>query len=282
LEDCLPHHLGVPGARLVRVENLPSTPPPGCSRIGPFSYAGPEEVGIHIPEAGRWRIRGGTVIEAAPETPESWTRVLCMTMASPVGALILQRGDLPLHAASLVAPGAKAATLLCASSGTGKSTTSVALARKGWSVLSDDVTQIVRQESGLRALPGWATVKLWPDSCTLLGMDPESLPEYPGLKGKRLWLPPFIETMEKPIDAVVVLSRQANLHAPEIRSQRGMEALSCLQAQTFRPKMIGPIGKGREHSDLIMALATQAKVSRIAVPDQWTPDQVAEFIESAL
>lgn len=282
LEDWLPSADVAPSTKLVRADDLPPVPPASCPRIGPYLYAGPTEAWVVIPDAGRWRMVSGTSIEVAPESPDHWIRARCMSMASPLAALIHQRGELPLHAATLAPPGGKPAVVLCAESGTGKSTTAVALSLRGWTSLTDDVTHVVALEGRWTALPGWSTAKLWPAACSLLGLDPVGLPQYPGLKEKRLWRPPLRGLEAKEIGSIVVLSRDVVDGTPVLEPLRGLEAVHALGLQTFRPRMVGALGDPRRHATDLMGIAQQANVLRLRVPASWDPLRIAEWFELQL
>lgn len=281
LEECIPESLGVPGVDLERVE-LPESPPPECPRWTPHIHGNRDEVWVEFAEAGRWRIRQGRQIEVHPHPGVPWDRILCMSMATPLGVLILQRDDLPLHAACLIRPGAAHATLLCAASGTGKSTTAAALCLRGWTILADDVTQIVEEEGTFLALPGWATIKLWPTSSDLLGFPTETLPEYPGLKEKRLWRPPQVGTNRIPVGEVLVLHREGEAAKPSLKHLRGIDAITSLREQTFRPGLIGRLDRTRTQFEHCAGLSRQASVVRLDSPSELGPQDLAEWLEKEL
>ncbi|MDR3458606.1 MAG: hypothetical protein P4N60_14240 [Verrucomicrobiae bacterium] len=62
-----------------------------------------------------------------------------------------QAGWTPLHAASLIPPGEKRCVLLCAPSGTGKTTLTTAFLRRGWRTLGDDKTLLRAEAEGVVA-----------------------------------------------------------------------------------------------------------------------------------
>lgn len=77
--------------------------------------------------------------------------------------LVALRGDLMLHAAGVVGPSGKA-HLFLGSSGTGKSTLATALAAAGWPLVDDDGVRVVERGGVWHAVPGYAGVRLLPDS----------------------------------------------------------------------------------------------------------------------
>jgi hypothetical protein len=77
--------------------------------------------------------------------------------------VIALRGDLMLHASGVVGPSGKAHLFLGAS-GTGKSTLATALAAAGWPLLDDDGIRVIESGGNWHAVPGYAGVRLLPDS----------------------------------------------------------------------------------------------------------------------
>lgn len=83
-------------------------------------------------------------------------------LAVIAGVLAPAVGVVGIHAGCVVRDGK--AVLLAAPSGAGKSTTTLALALRGWSLLSDDWTYVTSTGSGLRAWGMKTSLKLLPDA----------------------------------------------------------------------------------------------------------------------
>lgn len=278
LEDCLPKTLGVPGANLHRVDRRTLSPTMDVGSRMPKLRVTAKEVRIEMHQEAVWRVVEGNRIEVAPASADHWPRARCLTMSTPLCALILQRGDLPIHAACLIPPDRSEAILLCAESGTGKSTTTVAAALRGWTVLSDDVTQIVGFEGIAMALPGWATVKLWPEACALLGIPEHRLPDSPGLKDKRLWLPPRIGDKPARVSRVVVLQRGQVPEGTSMERVGGADSIKLLQSQVYRPRLLGRIGNIANQLGRLVELANTAEVFRLKVATDYRPERVLEAL----
>ena len=77
--------------------------------------------------------------------------------------VVALRGDLMLHASGVVGPSGSA-HLFLGPSGTGKSTLATALAAAGWPLLDDDGVRVVERGGVWCAVPGYAGVRLLPDS----------------------------------------------------------------------------------------------------------------------
>lgn len=108
---------------------------------------------------------------------------------SGLGALMIQRGSLALHATTLCKNGKS--ILLLGSPAVGKTTLAWCLLQQGWSLLSSELSVI---NSDGTISPGLQQLKLWQDSATGLGINWEGLPVVrEGLKRYSL-LPPAIRT----------------------------------------------------------------------------------------
>lgn len=73
------------------------------------------------------------------------------------------RGDLMTHAAGAVGPSGWAHVFL-GPTGAGKSTLATAMAAAGWPLLDDDGIRVIERDGAPHALPGYAGVRLLPDS----------------------------------------------------------------------------------------------------------------------
>ena len=83
-------------------------------------------------------------------------------LAVIAGVLAPSLGVIALHAGCVVRDGR--AILLAAPSGAGKSTISLALALRGWSLLSDDWTFVADAANGLSVWGMQTSIKLLPDA----------------------------------------------------------------------------------------------------------------------
>jgi hypothetical protein len=89
-------------------------------------------------------------------------------------ALLHGRGILPLHASGIETDAG--AVLFAGHSGIGKSTLAAAFGRRGFRIVTDDVSGIRLGEGGApEVLPGIARLKLHADTLTTLGIDPRGL-----------------------------------------------------------------------------------------------------------
>jgi hypothetical protein len=129
---------------------------------------------LHVPQVARYRTSEGReiVVEPLPGAiPEDVRLFLLGTM---FGALLHQRGELPLHASAVSVGGA--AVAFCGHSGAGKSTLAAALHRRGFPLLSDDTGVVLPAADGsLVYHPGVPRIRLWRDALDHFDIDTAGL-----------------------------------------------------------------------------------------------------------
>lgn len=94
------------------------------------------------------------------------------------------QGAVLLHAAAAVWNGR--ALVFAGDSGSGKSTMAAMLHRHGWTVLSDDITEL----SGDRALPAIPAIRLWPDVLDALYGSAAAFPDHAPSWDKKILVTP--------------------------------------------------------------------------------------------
>ena len=111
-------------------------------------------------EAGRYAVRGGCEIFYDPAEGASARNVRLYLLGSAFGALLHQRGILPLHANAVALDGQVHAFL--GHPGAGKATLAAAFHDRGYRLLSDDVCA-VRLDAQDRPWvePGMPRLRLW-------------------------------------------------------------------------------------------------------------------------
>ena len=249
--------MGIPGARVLRVDALPDSIE-GATQVGPYSSARPGLLLRVVSGVGRFLARDGTTLEYCTEPGANDDAVEALLQGGVLGALIHQRGELPLHASTLVSPDRTRAIALCGHSGAGKSTTAYALIRLGWILLSDDLTRVTIEGGTPTAWPGKARLRLLTDACDAFELDVDRLTAAPDWRGKYLLELP---RWEQPIalSAVVVLEPSDELAIDVVR---GVAAVRALAEQTYRIHYVAALGQTRKHLELITATAAATTLFR--------------------
>lgn len=243
----------IPGARIVTVPHLPDTLA-GAVAVGPHSQARPGALLRVVPGIGRYLASDGIRIDVAPAPGADPTDVETYLYGGVRGALIHQRGELPLHASTVIAPNG-VAVAIAGESGAGKSTLATELALQGWPLLADDLTRITWNGDHALAWPGLAKPKLMADACQRLGIPLAEL--------RRVAKDPEKFQMEFPACAAPVRLGMIVLLLPQEGKSytlQGVRAFAAVTAQIFRPNYLRALAKSRETFDVLTKTSSNCSV----------------------
>lgn len=225
----------------------------------PYLRADDGALALQVPEVGRFRISGGDsiVIDPAPGAGERELRV--HLLGSAFGALLHQRGLLPLHANCVEIRGR--AVLFLGRSGAGKSTLAHWFERRGHPVLADDVSAILPGDPTL-ALAGVPNFRLWQDALHAAGLDGTAYPR--SLEGHDKFDVPAAAAYRYslPLGACYLLAEAADGEAHDITRLAGLDATEMLVANTYRGAFVRPLGRSEQHLQACVALARQVPMFR--------------------
>ena len=212
----------------------------------------------------RYLVEGGAsmTVECLAPRPEQRGVLL---MGACMGALLHQRGLLPLHGSAIAT--SRGAVVFLGPSGAGKSTLLGALLQRGYALLSDDIAAVRVDDQGMALVePAIPRVRLWSDSAELLGHLPESLPREQPELAKFVVRSPAFAASALPILRIYVLG--VNPLAPGIRQWRltPIEAFKALTTHTYRRKFMKGLGVEGRHLELVSRVLSQAKVTALTRP----------------
>jgi len=240
---------GIPGSLVREVETLPQHLDGGAD-VGPYTEAAPNALLFEVPRIARYLVRDGKTVDVAVAPDADRAAARLFLLGSARGAIIQQRGELPLSAATLVAPNWKGVAICCPSA-IGKSTLAAALCRRGWLLVADDITRISWNGSMAVAWPSHDRIKLWRDACEMVGENAEALERVrDGMEeyflsvraattptalsvAVRLRVAPYVDTVEVP---------------PVERAQ-------LLTESTFRPRWLEAVGQRAAHARNLQQIA---------------------------
>jgi hypothetical protein len=268
---------GVPDARVWSVTDLPEHLA-DAAPAGNFTEAKPGELLIALPAIGRFRVREGVSIEVAPAPGADPGAVELLLHGRARTALIHQRGELPLHAASLVPQGGNEAVAICGASGAGKSTLAAELSRRGWRLLADDTTRVTCAEGGPLAWPGRSSIKLWRDACEAAGLDADGLEQVTRTVTK-YYVPALARAEPARLGWVFELSRSETGGGALATLPEKMALLSRHAASSVQ---IVPLGCASRHVQIVAEVAKACRVVRLAGARATSPTLLADAIEDAV
>ncbi|GAB3855645.1 HPr kinase/phosphatase C-terminal domain-containing protein [Nocardioides maradonensis] len=177
-------------------------------------------------------VEPGRVLLSAPD-PATRASADWLLYATATRALLTFRGDFNLHASLVVSP-TGAAVALVGDSGAGKSTTTLQLLQRGWSLAGDDIVAVRPGPDGAIAHPVDRPIHLSDAAARAIGADPAVGRLLPST-GKRAYRLDA-DLGPRPLAAVVVLSRQAQDGQVALRRVDGLAAVPtiALSADRYR------------------------------------------------
>lgn len=220
---------------------------------------------LTVAEVGRFLISDGRTIRVEPEAGVDPRNVRLFLLGSAFGALLHQRGLLPLHANAVEVDGRAFAFM--GHSGAGKSTLAAWFHDQGHRVLADDVCVIRFGESREPlACPGLPRLRLWLDVIELTGRESAGLDRsYVGSSAQLDKFDVPVERMsmihaDVPIAGLYLLGKGEEL---SITSLSGVDAAEAIFENTYRGAFIAAASTHRNHWQSAIALARSAPVFKV-------------------
>ncbi|HEX3429379.1 MAG TPA: hypothetical protein VHT03_00720 [Rhizomicrobium sp.] len=222
----------------------------GGELIAPCTEARANALLFEVPGIARYLIRDGKSIDVALTPAADRAAVRLFLLGSARGALIHQRGELPLSAATLVAPNWKAIAICCPSA-MGKSTVAAALCRRGWLLVADDITRVSWNGSMAIAWPSSDRLKLWRDACEMVGENADALERVrEGME--KYFLPTRAAATPAALHVAVRLRVATYFDSVEIApAERAQLLAEC----TFRRHWVDALGRRADHARITTSIA---------------------------
>jgi len=268
-----------PSDQLARADVTISVEPIDSSISAPGVHAIDGDLVFVAEGVARYHISGGNriVVDPSPGSPERNVRLFLL--GSAFGALLHQRGLLPLHA-NAVEIGGKAVAFM-GESGAGKSTLAAWFHDNGYRVLADDVT-VVRfgEDSRARVAPGLPRLRLWRDALEMTRRDPEQFKlSYTGeLPYEKFDVPlHHVATVDANLAAIYVLQRADHL---SIRELTGADAVEAVFENTYRGSFVTSAGTATAHWSAAVRLVRSTPVFGVRRP--WALDRLDEDCNTIL
>jgi hypothetical protein len=266
-------------------------PPDVTIRVGAIDSENDRE-GLHtdqgslllvVPQIARYRIADGTTIIVDPAAGVPGRNIRLFLLGSAFGALLHQRGLLPLHANAIEIDGQAVAFM--GPSGAGKSTLAAWFHDHGFKVIADDVCVVGFGLDGHPyAAPGLPRLRLWADALGLMGRDAEGF--------TRSYLNDEDEKFDVPVDAASATRSKISLAAIYLLDRKdrfsivplpGIEAADAIFANTYRGEYLTQTSGHREHWESAIRLVRATPVFRAI--RQWDPtsleDQCSRLLHHA-
>lgn len=237
----------------------------GLPPAGPGAYqllAEGEVATLWVEDANAtYRMTAGRSIIVDSRDGEIGRNVRLYLLGSALGAVLHQRGLLPLHACAL-AFGGKAIAML-GRSGAGKSTLAAWLADRGGGLLSDDVCVVEKREKRFLVPSGIPRLRLWRDALEARGEEAAAYAR--SFDDWDKFDVPVPALPEGPVElAALFLLEEAPLLGFDRLS--GAEAVEAVSANTYRGSYVRQMDRVRQHFDQCVALVREVPVIRFTRP----------------
>ncbi len=215
---------------------------------------------LNIVTAGRYWIRGGSEIVVEPCSGSTERNLRLFLLGSAFGAILHQRGLLPLHA-NAVEIGGRAIAFM-GHSGAGKSTLAAWFHDRGFKILADDVCVVRIHEGKVLAQAGIPRLRLWKDALERTGRTAEEF-EASFDDAEKYNVP----TRSRPSGDSIELSHLYLLSKPQdggsaIERLQGIEAVDALVANTYRGRYVPLMGQTQHHLRECLNLVGKVAVFR--------------------
>ena len=241
--------------------DMGALPPPTAPEPMGLSIT-PAGAMLNVPEAGRYLVTDGNriVVDPRPDVTERTVRLYLL--GSAIGAVLHQRGLLPLHANVIAFNGAAVAFM--GHSGAGKSTLASRFHDRGLPILGDDVC-VVRQDGGGPAMaqPGLPRMRLWADALAASGRVAGDYPASFDDMDKYDVPTAAIASAPLPLAAIYDLRAAAPGAPGAITPLKGVEAVQALVANTYRGGFLPMLDGVQRHLMQCVALSRQVPVFRL-------------------
>jgi hypothetical protein len=238
-----------------------------------------EDFLLTIDGVARFLIQNGQNISVEPADDANPDLVGLFLSGSAMGALLLQRGILPLHGSSVCTP--HGALIFCGASGYGKSTLAAAFSNRGFPVISDDVSAVRFSENGFQLLPASPNLYLWQDALEYLQLKKNNLRRAVEREDK-YQIPLPAQNIFNPVNILsIYLLQPDNVPSVVLSPLSGFDKINALINNTYRLQFIAPMGLERWHFDKICEVAAQTRIVRAYRPvNSYQLSELISAIES--
>jgi len=233
---------------------------------------------IHIPDTALFAVREGRFIAVSPVPGADMDKVRLYLLGTCMGAVLMQRGVLPLHGSAVAIAGK--AYAIVGESGMGKSTLAAALMDRGLPLVSDDVIAVRVAETGLPLVaPSYPQQKLWQESLDAFGREKAGL--RPLFERETKYAVPAIGRFAResmPLGGIFELAKGSG-RTPRLEPVRSLERMRLLYEHTYRNLFIRRMNRLDWHFQVTARLAERVPLNRLIRPEEgFTAHELAELI----
>ena len=232
---------------------------------GVVYQVGPREFRLALDGVATYWVRDGHTIVIDQHAGAYEDEVRVFLLGSVFGALLHQRGVLPLHASAIQVDGRCVAVL--GPSGLGKSTLAAAFSTAGYPVVADDVLAVHADGNGAPVCsPGYPELKLWADAARRLGIDTTELRPFQGLR-RKFALPVAGVGDRKPLRLTRIYALSySDDDSLSLEPLEGGRKLAALIENTYRFQYLHGMDRRPDHFRLCARLGESVTLRRVRRP----------------
>lgn len=232
---------------------------------GVLFESGPQDFLLKLPNVGKYHVQNGNQITIDPNPGAAESEIRLFLLGSVLGAILFQRGYLPLHGSAIEVDGK--ALIIIGNSAAGKSTLAASLNQAGFPLISDDLSAISLNNIGKCVIhPGIPFVKLWKDTLDLLF--PQAEPEKVRPQLMKYLVPVSDSNM---VPGEIILQTIINLTTHNHNEFRttpitGANKFPVLRDHIYRDQMIKGMGILKAQFVMLSQLANQIQLFQVERP----------------
>ncbi|MBT2736759.1 aldolase [Bacillus sp. ISL-7] len=223
-------------------------------------------------------IEEGRRITISPLNEYKEDEIRLYVLGSCMGAILMQRGILPLHGSAIAINGK--AYAIIGDSGAGKSTLASAFLHKGYQLLTDDVIGVTfTKENEPMVIPSYPQQKLWQKSLDEFGIDNRDFrPIYQRETKFAIPIRNKFSPTPLPLAGIfeLVLTEKEEI---ELKQIDGLARLQTLLIHTYRNSLIQNLGLSNWHFTNSTKIINQIKMYQLRRPlNTFTANELASLI----
>ncbi|CQR74733.1 HPr kinase/phosphorylase [Sporomusa ovata DSM 2662] len=211
-------------------------------------------------------VTNGQQITIQPLGDANYSLVRLYLLGTAMGVLLMQRGLVPIHGSTVAINGC--GVVFTGVSGAGKSTMAAALLKKGYSLLTDDVSAVASDQNGVFWVqPGYPQQKLWQDAASMIGIDTMVFDRICEDRDKyAVPISAGFRRLSIPITAVyeIVVKPCLNVSIVPIK---GVAKLATIMSNTYRVEFVNGLGLKIPHFKQCANIVKQVQVFRLIRPE---------------
>ncbi len=252
---------------------------PNIKTSGALFQASENSFLLKLNSIGSFHVQNGSdiSIEKAANANEDDLRLILL--GSVFGALLHQRGLLPIHGSCVHKNGIT--TVFSGISGAGKSSLAAMLVNRGYTLIADDISVLELSNDTTMVTPGIPHMKLWHDVMIELNKNPS---DHKKVRSQLLKyrVPNENHVIEESLHLnQIIILRSRNISTFSIKEIHGVEKFELLKNNTFRYRYIAGLEQFKLHFSYISRIASSTRIFILNRPSSPLDlESLADVIES--